>query len=58
MGGGKLLASLMASEEVIVQSISEGLLEARTILSTISQTDTSSGVRQLCTQLLTCITSP
>ncbi|GJX10705.1 ARM repeat superfamily protein [Tanacetum coccineum] len=32
-GGAKLLASLMASDEVIVQSISEGLVEARTLLS-------------------------
>ncbi|KAI3679664.1 hypothetical protein L2E82_51062 [Cichorium intybus] len=60
MSGGKLLASLMASEEVIVQSISEGLLEARTLLSSISQTDSSLGVRQLCTQLVACMsmTSP
>ena len=58
MGGGKLLASLMASEEVIVKSISEGLLEARTLLLKISQTDSSLGVRQLCTQLLGCLTSP
>ncbi|KAL4587515.1 hypothetical protein LXL04_000386 [Taraxacum kok-saghyz] len=58
MGGGKLLASLMASEEVIVKSISEGLLEARTLLLKISQNDSSLGVRQLCTQLLGCLTSP
>ncbi|XP_071720458.1 uncharacterized protein [Rutidosis leptorrhynchoides] len=56
IGGAKLLASLMASEEVIVQSISEGLLEARTVLLSISQTDSSSSVRQLCSQLLACIT--
>ncbi|XP_024965631.1 uncharacterized protein LOC112505833 isoform X4 [Cynara cardunculus var. scolymus] len=58
MGGAKLLASLLASEEAVVQSISEGLLEARTLLSTISLTDSSSTVRQLCTQLLACMTSP
>ncbi|KAI3667410.1 hypothetical protein L6452_42467 [Arctium lappa] len=58
MGGAKLLASLLASEEAIVQSISEGLLEARTLLSNISQTDSSSAVRQLCNQLLACMTSP
>ncbi|KAI3811705.1 hypothetical protein L1987_21434 [Smallanthus sonchifolius] len=56
MGGAKLLASLMASEEVIVQSISEGLLEAKPLLSSISQTDSSSSVRQMCSQLLACMT--
>ncbi|KAJ9543843.1 hypothetical protein OSB04_023550 [Centaurea solstitialis] len=58
MGGAKLLAALLAGEEAIVQSISEGLLEARTLLSTISQTDSSPGVRQLCNQLLACMTPP
>ncbi|KAI7743189.1 hypothetical protein M8C21_012206 [Ambrosia artemisiifolia] len=57
LGGAKLLASLMASEEVIVQSISEGLLEAKSLLLDISQTDSSSSVRQLCSQLLACMTS-
>ncbi|MFS8002117.1 putative armadillo-like helical protein [Helianthus anomalus] len=57
MGGAKLLASLMASEEVIVQRISEGLLEAKTLLLDISQTDSSPSVRQLCSQLLACMTS-
>ncbi|KAK1427113.1 hypothetical protein QVD17_15796 [Tagetes erecta] len=56
MSGGKLLASLMASEEVIVQSISEELLEAKTLLLRISQTESSSSVRQLCSQLLACMT--
>nr|XP_043612330.1 uncharacterized protein LOC122584038 [Erigeron canadensis] len=57
MSGAKLLASLMASEEGIVESISEGLLEARSLLLSISQTDPSSSVRQLCTQLLACMTA-
>ncbi|XP_076905850.1 uncharacterized protein LOC143561739 isoform X2 [Bidens hawaiensis] len=57
MGGAKLLASLMASEEPIVQSVSEGLLEAKTLLLSMSQSDSSPSVRQLCSQLLACMTS-
>ncbi|KAH0928363.1 hypothetical protein HID58_014090 [Brassica napus] len=33
LAGAKLMASLMASEDVILEHISEGLLEARSVLS-------------------------
>lgn len=55
--GAKLLASLMASEEAVIHSISGGLLEARTVLQTISTSDPSMEVRQLCQKLLACLTS-
>ncbi|KAL3533818.1 hypothetical protein ACH5RR_007339 [Cinchona calisaya] len=52
LGGARLLASLMASDEAIVHSISGGLLEARTVLRSISASDCSVEVRQLCQKLL------
>ncbi|XP_027068028.1 uncharacterized protein [Coffea arabica] len=55
--GAKLLASLMASEEAVIHNISGGLLEARTLLQTISTSDPSMEVRQLCQKLLACLTS-
>ncbi|XP_043692010.1 uncharacterized protein LOC122642563 isoform X2 [Telopea speciosissima] len=58
MASAKLMASLMASEDVIVESISGGLLEARSVLSSISSSDPSLELRQVCWKLLTCITSP
>lgn len=57
MAGAKLLASLMASDEEIVESISEGLLEARMLLRSLSLSDPSMDVRQICQQLLVCLTS-
>lgn len=57
MAGAKILASLMASDEEIVESISEGLLEARTLLRSLSVCDPSTDVRQICQQLLVCLTS-
>ncbi|KAG8371928.1 hypothetical protein BUALT_Bualt12G0013800 [Buddleja alternifolia] len=57
MAGAKLLACLMASEEEVVESISRGLLEARTLLQNLTSTDPSSDVRQMCQQLLVCLTS-
>ncbi|KAL3533812.1 hypothetical protein ACH5RR_007333 [Cinchona calisaya] len=57
LGGAKLLASLMASDEAIVHSISGGLLEARPVLHSISASDCSVEVRQLCQKLLACMTS-
>ncbi|KAF7142268.1 hypothetical protein RHSIM_Rhsim05G0135200 [Rhododendron simsii] len=59
VAGAKLMASLMASEAAILESIAGGLLDARTILSSIlSSLDTSREVRQVCNQLLACLTSP
>lgn len=58
MAGAKLMASLMASDESVVRSISMGLLEARELLSSISSTDTSPELRLLCQKLLVCMTSP
>ncbi|KAK4281861.1 hypothetical protein QN277_013308 [Acacia crassicarpa] len=55
--GAKLMASLMASEDAILESISGGLLEARSVLSTISLSDPSPEIRQLCRKLLACISS-
>ncbi|KAF6172889.1 hypothetical protein GIB67_035443 [Kingdonia uniflora] len=58
MAAIKLTGSLLASEDVVVESISGGLSEARSVLSSISSTDPSLELRQLCKQLLACITSP
>jgi len=58
MASAKLIASLMASEDVIVKSISGGLLEARSVLSRVSFSDSSPELQQICQQLLACITSP
>lgn len=58
MAGAKLMASLMASEDPILECISEGLLEARSLLSVMSSTDPSPDLRQLCKKLLVCLTSP
>ncbi|CAI9100017.1 OLC1v1036934C2 [Oldenlandia corymbosa var. corymbosa] len=55
--GAKLLASLMASEETVVERISGGLLEARTLLRSLSTSDSSADVQQLCQKLLSCMTS-
>ncbi|KAK2995773.1 hypothetical protein RJ640_010749 [Escallonia rubra] len=58
MAGAKLMASLMASEETVIGAISEGLMEARALLSNLSLTDPSPDLRQLCQKLLVCLTSP
>uniref|UniRef100_A0A5B6YYI7 Uncharacterized protein n=1 Tax=Davidia involucrata TaxID=16924 RepID=A0A5B6YYI7_DAVIN len=58
MAGAKLMVSLMASEEPVMNSISWGLLEARTVLSVISLSDPSPELRQICKKLLLCMTSP
>ncbi|KAG5242688.1 ARM repeat superfamily protein [Salix suchowensis] len=58
MASAKLIASLMASEDVIVKSISGGLLEARSVLSSVSFSDSSHELQQICQKLLACITSP
>ncbi|TKY62599.1 hypothetical protein E2542_SST12457 [Spatholobus suberectus] len=58
LAGAKLIASLMASEDAILENISVGLLEARSVLSTISSSDPSLELQQLCHKLLACISSP
>ncbi|KAK8705328.1 hypothetical protein V6N13_048932 [Hibiscus sabdariffa] len=57
MAAAKLMASLMGSEDSILESISHLLLEARSVLSDICLTDPSFDIQQLCKKLLTCITS-
>lgn len=47
----------MASEDAILESVSGGLLEARSLLSSISSTDPSLDLRRLCNKLLACLTS-
>lgn len=58
MAGAKLLASLMASEEAVIESISVGLLESRALLHSLSVSDPSMDVRSMCQKLLACMTSP
>ncbi|KAK6124646.1 hypothetical protein DH2020_041610 [Rehmannia glutinosa] len=50
--GAKLLTCLMASEEEVVETISDRLLEARTLLQELSATDPSPDLRLMCQQLL------
>ncbi|XP_050227976.1 uncharacterized protein LOC126677419 isoform X2 [Mercurialis annua] len=57
MASAKLMASLMASEDAILESISEGLVEARIVLSAICSSDPSPDLRLVCKNLLACITS-
>lgn len=56
MAGVKLMASLMASEDAIVENISEGLLEARLVLLSMYMADPSLEVQQMCQKLLACLT--
>lgn len=56
MAGAKLMGSLMASDDAIVESISARLIEARSILSSIALTDASVELRQVCGKLLACLT--
>lgn len=56
MAGVKLMASLMASEDAIVENISEGLLEARLVLLSMYMADPSLEVQQMCQKLLACFT--
>ncbi|XP_070052827.1 uncharacterized protein [Nicotiana tomentosiformis] len=57
IAGAKLLASLMASEEAVLQNISGGLLEARALLQDICSSEPSLDVRKMCQRLLVCLTS-
>ena len=52
MVGAKLITSIMASEDIILENISVGLLQARFVLSTISSSDPSLELQQLCCKLL------
>lgn len=54
----KLMVSLMACEDAVVESLSSGLLEAKSALAAISSADCSPELQQLCRKLLSCITSP
>lgn len=57
IAGVKLMTALMATEDVIPESIlSEGLLEARSLFSSISLTDPSLDLQQLCNKLMSCLT--
>lgn len=58
MAGAKMMASLMGSEDEILARISGGLIEARAVLSSVSMTDPSMELRQICSKLLACITYP
>lgn len=57
IAGAKLMVSLMSSEDPILECISEGLLEARDVLSTVSSLDPSIEVQQLCQKMLPCLLS-
>ncbi|TYH89199.1 hypothetical protein ES332_D01G241700v1 [Gossypium tomentosum] len=57
MAAAKLMASLMTSEDPILESISHGLVEARSVLSDIALNDPSFDIQQLCKKLATCVTS-
>ncbi|XP_017241789.1 uncharacterized protein LOC108214347 isoform X2 [Daucus carota subsp. sativus] len=57
MAGAKLMTALMASDDMVVQSVSPGLLEARSLLLSISSSDASSDLRLVCQRLLLCMTS-
>ncbi|MBA0607893.1 hypothetical protein Godav_020156, partial [Gossypium davidsonii] len=48
MAAAKLMASLMTSEDPILESISHGLVEARSVLSDIALNDPSFDIQQLC----------
>ncbi|KAG6556390.1 hypothetical protein Mapa_002333 [Marchantia paleacea] len=58
MGGAKLLASLLASEEVMVRELAPHLLDAQVALSSISRIDSSPDLRMLCQKLLSCLSVP
>ncbi|KAI4348718.1 hypothetical protein L6164_009405 [Bauhinia variegata] len=58
LGGAKLMASLLGSEDLILESISGGLVEARSILSTVSLSDPSLELQQICRKLLACLSAP
>lgn len=56
MAGAKLMTALMASDDMVVESVSTGLLEAKNLLLSISSSDASSDLRLVCQKLLLCMT--
>eukprot|EP01018_Ginkgo_biloba_P032849 Gb_14493 [translate_table: standard] len=58
IAGAKLMASLLASEESIVNSIAPSLMDAKTVLTNIAFMDTSSELRSLSEKLLQCMSIP
>lgn len=58
LAAAKLMASLMASEDEIIDNISGGLLEAKSVLEKVASKESSSELQQLCKQLLVCVSSP
>ncbi|XP_078437173.1 ARM repeat superfamily protein isoform X2 [Wolffia australiana] len=59
IAAAKLLASLMGSDDEIIERLSPGLVEAKSVLAGISMADSSSGeLRQLSEKLLSCLASP
>lgn len=53
--GAKILASLMASEEEVLGTITGGLLEATSLLQMLSSSDPSMEVQHMCHNLLSCL---
>lgn len=58
VAGAKLMASLMASEDEVVENLSSGLLKAKSVLASVSSATSSPELQNLCVKLLSCITSP
>ncbi|KAL2631187.1 hypothetical protein R1flu_015873 [Riccia fluitans] len=58
MGGVKLLASLLASEDVLVRELAPHFLDLKVALSSISAIDTSYEMRAFCEKLLSCLSVP
>ncbi|XP_071723935.1 uncharacterized protein [Rutidosis leptorrhynchoides] len=56
IAGAKLMASIMASEDEILECVSGKLLEARSVLLRVSSSDSSPNLQQMCQQLLACMT--
>ncbi|XP_011653934.1 uncharacterized protein LOC101210197 isoform X2 [Cucumis sativus] len=57
IAGAKLMVCLMSSEDPILECISGGLLEARDVLSSVSSSDPSIEVQQICQKMLHCLIS-
>jgi len=55
MAGARLMASLMASEDTVAESIARELPEVRSTLLNVSTSDPSPQLRQICQQLLACL---
>lgn len=55
MAGARLMVSLMASEDNVAESIARELPEVRSTLLNVSTSDPSPQLRQICQQLLACL---